>query len=130
MARGGASLWVCVGCAQFSAQLDTLSKAVASGQMDLSQFGLSGAAGFSVADFLQARARQSNEREANRKSNVISCLQPWASVLGIYVCDRDGGLERLREAGISLTVRGLRWGDMLGCWRRRTSCWDFYVQLC
>lgn len=39
---------------QFKGQLETLTRALSSGQMDLGQFGLTNAAGFSVGDFLQA----------------------------------------------------------------------------
>ena len=51
--RNSSALAELVSSPQFSAQLQTLSRALQSGQIDLAQFGLRAANGASIADFLQ-----------------------------------------------------------------------------
>lgn len=56
--RDAASVEALVRSAQWASQLEQFSQALQSGRLDLAQFGLSHAAGFSVTDFLAAIQEQ------------------------------------------------------------------------
>ena len=71
--RGSENLEALMRTPQFQSQLERFSAALQSGQMDLTQFGLRGGTGFSVAEFLaaiQAKADEArDERDGEDKGN-------------------------------------------------------------